>query len=92
MFQKPLAETPAERAGHYRALAMTAEDNAAATDLPALRAAYLRSADRWHKLAALMEMGTGYTPKKIAPRARRTVTRTAKPVHTACAAKQTAPA
>jgi hypothetical protein len=92
MFQKPFAETPAERARHYRTLAMTAEDYAAATGLPALRAAYLRSADRWHKLAALMEMGTGYTPKKIAPRARRAVTRTAKPLHTACAAKQAAPA
>jgi hypothetical protein len=92
MFQRPFAETPAERAGHYRALAMTAEENAAATGLPALRAAYLRSADRWHKLAALMEMGTGYTPKKIAPRVRKAEARAAKPLLAACSVKQTASA
>jgi hypothetical protein len=68
MFQKSFGETPAERARHYRTLAMTAETDAAETPLPSLRAAYLRSADRWLRLAALMEMGTGYIPKKIAPR------------------------
>jgi hypothetical protein len=47
---------------------MTAESNAAETPLPSLRDAWLRSADRWLKLAALLEKGSGYTPRKIAPR------------------------
>jgi hypothetical protein len=76
MFQKALAETPAERARNYRVLAMTAESNAAETPLPSLRDAWLRSADRWLKLAALLEKGTGYTPRKIAPRASRRPRRT----------------
>ena len=76
MFAKSFAETPAERARHYRTLAMTAETSAAETSLPALRAAYLRSADRWHRLAALMELGAEYTPKKIAPRTSRRTRKT----------------
>ncbi|HEX4350027.1 MAG TPA: hypothetical protein VH251_06560 [Verrucomicrobiae bacterium] len=68
MFQKNLAETPAQRARDYRLLALTAESMAAETLLPSLRDAYLRSADRWHLLAALLEKGMGYTPKKIPPR------------------------
>jgi hypothetical protein len=71
MFQKALAETPAERARNYRALAETAENSAAETQLPAMRDAYLRSADRWYMLATLLEKGTGYSPRKIAPRATR---------------------
>jgi hypothetical protein len=70
MFQKTFDETPAERASHYRLLAMTAESTAAEMELPAMRAAYLRSADRWNKLAALLEMGKDYAPKKIASRTR----------------------
>lgn len=71
MFEKSFGETPAERARHYRALAMTAERNAAGTPLPALRALFLQSADRWHRLAALMELGGTYTPRKIVSRATR---------------------
>ena len=70
MFQKTFEETPVERAHLYRLMAMTAEGTAAQAQLPAMRAAYLRSADRWHKLASLLEVGTGYTPKKIATRTR----------------------
>jgi hypothetical protein len=68
MFQKTLAETPAERARHYRALAQTAEENAAGCSLPSQRDAYLRTADRWYVLATLLEKGAGYMPRKIAPR------------------------
>ena len=73
VFQKVFSETPAERARHYRTLAMTSEANAAATPLPALRAAYLRSADRWNTLASLLELGSNFNPRKIAaaPRPRR---------------------
>jgi hypothetical protein len=96
MFQKTFDETPAERARHYRLLAMTAESTAAETQLPSLRAAYLRSADRWHKLASLLEVGTGYTPKKIAPRARPRSRKLpggmAGPGHDTHARKQTVPA
>jgi hypothetical protein len=85
MFQRTFAETPAERARHYRTLAMTAESSAAESSLPALQAAYLRSADRWNRLAALMESGIGYTPKKIAPRhgprSRKPATRAEKPAN-----------
>jgi len=96
MFQKSFDETPAERARHYRLLATTAECTAAETQLPSLRAAYLRSADRWYKLASLLETGTGYTPRKIAPRARprsrKTRGEVARPDHDGRAAKQTVPA
>ncbi len=97
MFQKNMAETPAERAHQYRVLAETAECHAAETPLPALRAAFLRSADRWHRLAALMELGCGYTPRKITPRAARRPRKanldpdTAKPDQAARAARQPAP-
>lgn len=97
MFQKTLGETPAERARHYRALAMTAESEAAATPLPALRAVFLRSADRWHRLAALMELGSDYTPRKIAPRPARQLrkanvaTEAARPGAAQRAPKQTTP-
>lgn len=66
MLERIFHETPAERARHYRVLAMTAEANAAATPLPSLRAAFLRSAERWNTLAALLEMGKGYSPRKVA--------------------------
>jgi len=71
MFEKTFGETPADRARHYRTLALTAESDAAATPLPTLRAAYLRSAERWQTLANLLELGTGYSPRKIAPRTSR---------------------
>lgn len=66
MFARVFNESPAERIRHYHALALTAQANAAASSLPQLRAAYLRSAERWNELAALMELGNGYTPRKIA--------------------------
>jgi hypothetical protein len=66
MFERVLDESPAERAKHYRTLARTAEANAAATNLPQARAAHLRSAHRWNTLAALMELGKDYTPRRIA--------------------------
>jgi hypothetical protein len=77
MFERVFGESPAERARHYRVLAMTASTNAAAASLPQLQAAYLRSAERWNTLAALMELGSGYTPRKIGkPVAARSSTRT----------------
>jgi hypothetical protein len=68
MFQKTFAETPSERACNYRALALTAEENAAGCSLPSQRDAYLRTADRWYLLASLLEKGAGYMPRKIVPR------------------------
>jgi hypothetical protein len=64
MFRKPLAETPPERARNYRDLASAAESNAAQTPLPALRNAWLRSADRWLELAALLEKAPVTRPEK----------------------------
>ncbi|MGH6890370.1 MAG: hypothetical protein ACREHF_14450 [Rhizomicrobium sp.] len=77
MFEQVLDESPAARARQYRALAMTAEASAAVESLPQLRAAYLRTADRWNTLAGLLELGSGYAPRKIAkPAAARSRTRT----------------
>lgn len=96
MFQKTVEETPTERARLYRTLALTAEGNAAEAALPSQRDAYLRSADRWHILATLLEKGTDYTPKKIAPRISRRAGKAASdpatPRPTDCVANQTATA
>jgi hypothetical protein len=58
--------TPAGRARQYRALAKAAKRDSAKTPLPSLRMTYLRSAQRWYKLAALLELGRDHSPRKIA--------------------------
>lgn len=69
IFERVFDESPAERARHYRTLALTAEAEAAASSLPQLQAAYLRSAERWNTLAGLLELGNGYMPRKIVKQA-----------------------
>jgi hypothetical protein len=64
MYEHIFAETPEERAKRYRELARAAEETAARESLPSIQAAYVRSAERWNKLASLMELGTGYTARK----------------------------
>lgn len=64
MYEHIFSETPEERANRYRELARGAEESAARESLPSIRAAYFRSADRWNKLASLMELGKGYSAHK----------------------------
>ena len=64
MYEHIFAETPGERAKRYRELARAAEESAARESLPSIRAAYFRSAERWDKLASLMELGKGYSTHK----------------------------
>ena len=64
MYEHVAAETPEERMARYRELARNAEETAAQESLPSIRAAYLRCADRWNKLASLMELGKGFRTQK----------------------------
>lgn len=64
MYEHIFAETPQERAQRYRHLALAAGESAAREQLPEIRAAYLRSAERWNKLASIMELGIGHEPRR----------------------------
>ena len=64
MYEHIFAETPQERAQRYRQLALAAEESAAREQLSEIRAAYLRSAERWNKLASIMELGIGHEPRR----------------------------
>ena len=64
MYEHIFAETPEERTARYRELARNAEETGTRESLPSIRAAYLRSAERWNKLASLMELGKGYSARK----------------------------
>jgi len=65
MYEHIFAESPTERAQRYRQLALAAEETAAHQPLSAVRAAYQMSAERWNKLASIMELGIGHEPRKI---------------------------
>ena len=60
-FHSP-SENALERVQGYRRLAEHAQTMAGAAELPQVRDAYQRSADRWTTLANLVEMGDALPP------------------------------
>jgi len=66
MLYRTPSESALERVNGYRKLAEQAGTMAEAAELPRVREAYLRSADRWTTLANLVEIGDALPPPALA--------------------------
>jgi hypothetical protein len=69
-FRKMLIRSPSdnalERVHGYRKMAEHAQEQADAAELPRVKEAYQRSAERWATLANLVEMGDALPPPALA--------------------------
>ena len=67
MIYRSPSENALERVHGYRKMAEQAREMAAAAELPRVKEAYTRSADRWTTLANLVEMGDALPPAAMKP-------------------------
>lgn len=66
LYRNP-SENALERVHGYRQMAEHAQELADAAELPRVKEAYQRSADRWTTLADLVEMGDALPPTAMNP-------------------------
>ena len=67
MIYRSPSESALERVHGYREMADHAREMAAAAELPSVKEAYARSAERWTTLADLVEMGDALPPSAMRP-------------------------
>ena len=72
MIYRTPSENALERVHGYRKMAEHAREMADAAELPRVKEAYMRSADRWTTLADLVEMGDALPPAAMRPTGWRT--------------------
>jgi len=72
MIYRSPSESALERVHGYREMAEHARAMADAAELPRVKEAYQRSADRWTTLADLVEMGDALPPAAMRPTGWRT--------------------
>jgi hypothetical protein len=72
MIYRSPSENALERVSGYRKMADHAREMADAAELPRVKEAYTRSADRWKTLADLVEIGDALPPPALRPTGWRT--------------------